>query len=437
MAKPSNPFTTRFGSLPPVLGGRDELLDSLSRAQDNLNAPEGTTLLIGPRGMGKTAVLQAAAREATDRGWHVIGISTADGPLPSTIAAAASRAMPDTLDRWRVDKVRARLAPHLDISRSGTDSPNPTPVRYSLLDLAAHARDQGVGVLLVIDELHAVDIKEARELASAIQHVFSWHDQPLAFIGAGLPDMANTVLKDKGMTFFRRCHRVDIGVITDTETRRAIGEAVTTAGGSISNDALDMAVQSAKGYPFQIQLVGFHAWERCENPVSGISVADMRYACGIADRHPEGRMQSSPLIPLSKRAREFLRAMESTTPTSIADILWRTGHSSQSVGYHRRRLIEAGFIASAGRGKVEHVHPDARYWSIRQDASTDVSPAENRSSHAESGLRQLITDALRKNRKISYAQIARNLNISRTYVRNIAIEERLERNSRKRSRRLH
>lgn len=431
MARLSNPFVPRFGYLPPVMGGRDHLLDLLSRAQENLNAPEGVTLLTGPRGMGKTAMLRAAARKATARGWHVISVSTADGPLPTVVAAAASRAMPEPADRWRIDRVRAGIPPRVDLSRSAPRTQSSPPVRYLLLDLADRAQAEGVGLLLMVDELHAVGVPEARELASAIQHVASGDLKPLAFIGSGLPQMNDTILQDEGMTFFRRSHRADIGVISRTETRRAIAETVAGAGGWIHPEALEMATRSAGGYPYQIQLLGFHAWERCEDPAAGISVDDVRYARRIADDHPEGRLACSPLTSLSGSARRFLSAMEAHRATPISQIVRTMAASSQNVNHHRRRLIDQGLIKPAGRGKVEHAHPEARYWLPPGIALPPGRPDGDGPSTAEASLKTQIVKTLERKRHLSYAQVARDLNTSRTYVRNIAVQESLERNSRK------
>ena len=275
------------------------------------------------------------------------------------------------------------------------------------------------------DELHAADIAEARELASAIQHVASGDGQPLVFIGSGLPEMATTILQDRGMTFFRRCHRAELGIISDEETRRAIWETVVTAGGAIDDAALDAAVVSVAGYPYRLQLVGFHAWEHCVDPVAGISTVDIRHASQVADADTEASLMSSPLHELSDSARQFLAAMEHDRPTSLGDIVQRIGGSCQRANHHRARLIENGLIAEVGRGQVEHAHPEARYWLARHDSTPNGSTPATR---------QRVVKALKRNPNDSYAQIARDMGISRTYVRNIAVEAGLERNSRKRIR---
>ena len=61
----SNPFTPTFGIVPPYLAGREVFLLEMQRAlQDGPGNPNLSTLLIGPRGSGKTALLSCVAEEA-------------------------------------------------------------------------------------------------------------------------------------------------------------------------------------------------------------------------------------------------------------------------------------------------------------------------------------------------------------------------------------
>ena len=101
--------------------------------------------------------------------------------------------------------------------------------------------------------------------ANAIQHVARREQRPVVFIGAGLPEVEDTVLADGGITFFQRCRRVAIGPISDEDVRAALEQPVVDAGGWIKPAALDAAVAAASGYPFMVQLIGFHAWEHASD----------------------------------------------------------------------------------------------------------------------------------------------------------------------------
>ena len=77
-----NPFTPNFGQVPVVLAGRDQLIDEVSQAFDNAPGdPSLTSILIGARGTGKTALLSLLAGEDRSRGWLVVNAPCNEGML--------------------------------------------------------------------------------------------------------------------------------------------------------------------------------------------------------------------------------------------------------------------------------------------------------------------------------------------------------------------
>lgn len=65
-----NPFTPSFGIIPPYMAGREDLIEELSNAFSNgLGDPNLSTIVSGPRGSGKTALLSFVAEEAASQGW--------------------------------------------------------------------------------------------------------------------------------------------------------------------------------------------------------------------------------------------------------------------------------------------------------------------------------------------------------------------------------
>ena len=75
-----NPFRPGFGNSPPVLAGRDDLVEQFAEALDNgPGAPGRATLYTGARGTGKTVMLNEAADVARQRGWLVIEETASPG----------------------------------------------------------------------------------------------------------------------------------------------------------------------------------------------------------------------------------------------------------------------------------------------------------------------------------------------------------------------
>ena len=93
-APTGNPFTPGFGVLPPVMRGRDDLFNKIQVAlASGPKHPAFTSLLLGPRGAGKTAALSAIQDDAEAAGWIVCESDElargADVPLHEALAEAA------------------------------------------------------------------------------------------------------------------------------------------------------------------------------------------------------------------------------------------------------------------------------------------------------------------------------------------------------------
>ena len=64
-----NPFKPTVGKRPPVLIGRDAVIEDFAEGLDNgAGAPGRLMLLTGNRGCGKTVLLREFQRVAADRG---------------------------------------------------------------------------------------------------------------------------------------------------------------------------------------------------------------------------------------------------------------------------------------------------------------------------------------------------------------------------------
>jgi Flp pilus assembly CpaF family ATPase len=68
----SNPFHASFGVSPPLLVGRDGLLEDFVEAlEDGPGASGRAALYTGARGSGKTVMLNAVEDRTKERGWLV------------------------------------------------------------------------------------------------------------------------------------------------------------------------------------------------------------------------------------------------------------------------------------------------------------------------------------------------------------------------------
>ena len=80
-----NPFKPTAGAEPPVLAGRDAVLEDFEIGlEEGVGAPGRLMRITGPRGSGKTVLLTELGDIARQHGWRVVDV-TAAGHLPELI----------------------------------------------------------------------------------------------------------------------------------------------------------------------------------------------------------------------------------------------------------------------------------------------------------------------------------------------------------------
>jgi type II secretory pathway predicted ATPase ExeA len=357
-----NPFTPTFGVIPPVLAGRDQELTAFRRAiKGKPGEPGRAMLLTGPRGSGKTALLntiQAAAREA---GWVVVAETAHAGlaedltltELPLALLERDPHAADNALTGISVGALGFSGSISRDRTPKYTVRPN---FRSQLTALAKTVQADGDGVLLCLDEVQRASAEDMERITQAVQHMFS-EGRQVAFACAGLPSAIRDILNDHVTTFMRRAMRFDLGRLTPDQVSRAIADPIRQAGRRIQPDALVAAVAAAAGYPFLVQAIGYATWDAAG---TATTITKRHAAAGITvAKHETARLLHEPALhDLSPRDREFLDAMaKDDGPSRIADVAARMGVTQSFASTYRQRLIAAEVIEPAGRGLVDYAIP--------------------------------------------------------------------------------
>ena len=362
----TNPFSPSFGTAPPVLAGRDHILEEVDAALDvGPSHPSYTLLLTGARGTGKTALLNALEELARNRGWVTISETSSPGLL-QRLERAALRLLQESRGGWlrqMFDRIRVRLN---RIWIFGLDPPPPSDLqglREAITALSVILDKRRLGILITIDELQSGDPAELRVFAGTLQHVTRREGRPVAFVGAALPQIEDNLLADDAVTFLQRAARREVGRLDEAASRTAVGQPIHDRNSSIAPEGLEAAVRAASGYPFMIQLVGYHSWKAAAHPMIGITMEDV--TTGIAKAGREiGRLVLAPTWKdLSDMDRRFLEAMSRDEGESaLSDIAVRLERDPRYASVYRSRLIKAGMIIATGRGKIDFAHHAARGW---------------------------------------------------------------------------
>ena len=281
----------------------------------------------------------------------LVGELCANEQFAHALAQALGRAVPLTWSTIEAHVVQAGLRNQIEM----------------LTDLLA---EQSTGVLITLDEIHHNQIEELRELATVVQHTFR-ENRELAFAGAGLAASVSDVVNDDVLTFLRRAERHTLGSVARADVERALREPIQAAGRDVGEQALQIMVDGARGYPFLLQLVGAQVW-RLNPSAPEITPEDATRGVARARRRLGALIHEPALSAASDIGKSFLLAMaQDDGPSRMADIQQRLGVDVNYASQYRLRLIAAELIYPTRRGYVDFALPYLREY-LRQHSAIDA-----------------------------------------------------------------
>jgi hypothetical protein len=204
--------------------------------------------------------------------------------------------------------------------------------RQQAAGLLRRLAGQDTGLLITVDEIHAVDRSELAELAAVIQHLIR-EDLPIGLAMAGLPKAVSDVLDEGVSTFLRRAERYDLHGASVAEVRAAMADTFAETGVDIGDDLLDGLAEATGGYPFLIQLVGYQVWRRAARSGNRVTADILRDGVEAAHKRMGATLLQAAYGSLSDIDQTFiLRMAEDDGPSCTSDIASRMGVNSQYIG---------------------------------------------------------------------------------------------------------
>ncbi|MDD9989559.1 MAG: ATP-binding protein [Spirochaetaceae bacterium] len=236
-AAPQRLFAPGDGATPPALTGREREEAVLTRCLADLLAgtsPPHDVVLTGPRGNGKTVLLNWFEHACRDHGTDVDVVNLTPDDIPTRDAL--------------IDVLSPRGIARL-LSRESTLGAK----------LTARCRKKPFAVLL--DEAHTLDPGVGRVLLNASQQVRA--NAPFLLALAGTPGLA-AHLGAMGVSFWSRLGegRLGIGLLSDAAARAALVEPLAAHGTSLDADALNAVIDDSQRYPYFIQVWGRALWQQ-------------------------------------------------------------------------------------------------------------------------------------------------------------------------------
>lgn len=256
------PFMPGTGSLPPYLAGRareqaeiEAILNLLRRGKP----PPSAVIYFGPRGNGKTALLNWTRLQALERRIKVINLATAEVRTEESLLNYVS---PNSWWTGLVEAVSCRGA-EARVRRLGAST-----TTKALAKLARRAP-----TVLLIDEAHTLDAELGGLLLHGAQTVIL-EGGPLLLVLAGTPDLTRN-LRRMHAPFWERCAVHPIRRLDQAASADAIRIPLEEAGKEIAADALESVVADSHGYPFFLQLWGKELWDQACQSSLPIGLADV------------------------------------------------------------------------------------------------------------------------------------------------------------------
>ena len=352
-----NPFTPTFGKVPPRMAGRQDVLDAMSQAfEDGPGNPNLSSLIVGPRGSGKTALLACIAAEALEHGWVSARVSALPGMLEDILERAreAAAGLLEPSPGTRVKSVGIPQVLEVEFARSDASAGNWRTRMNRLLD-ALYEHD--VGLLITVDEVRT-DLDEIVQLAATYQH-FVQEDRKVALVMAGLPHQVTELVDNKSASFLRRARLRRLGRVGDADVESALRKTVLDAGGGIDDDALLACVAAVEGFPYMMQLVGFWAWD--SSAEGRITADDAQRGIRLARQEMTEGVLDATYRELSNGDLRFLRAMlPDAQGSTLSGISARMGVKSNYSTKYKTRLLNRGVIGERPNGTLDFDLPGFR-----------------------------------------------------------------------------
>ncbi|MCL1982774.1 MAG: P-loop NTPase fold protein [Clostridiales bacterium] len=225
-----------------ILGrGLHSVQDIDAHLQYNDGDPNRATIFVGARGSGKTVLLAKIADEASANGWIGANVNAAQGMLDEVLVQIRDNAKEFLTHESLSHNIKATW-------------------RSEMTSMVKEINEKNIGVFVTVDELD-VKIDELRTLVTTFQH-FVRERRDVALIMAGLPPKVSNLLRDDSISFLRRAFQHHLEAIDESEVRFSMKRTIERAGRTIEKDALSLAAENAKGFPFMIQLIGYHMWRQ-------------------------------------------------------------------------------------------------------------------------------------------------------------------------------
>ncbi|WP_424947463.1 AAA family ATPase [Candidatus Spongiihabitans sp.] len=348
-----NPFNPGSGESPPYLAGRESEQGRLRKILAEISAgrsPAAETVMYGPRGMGKTVLLNWLEDEVEKGGAKNNSIRVSR-VTPDQLTSPAE--MWDFLisKNWLQKKFPNKKEVGVKGFLYGAWTENSTSPK-ELLDKLIHQCKKSPLVCL-LDEAHTMDAGLCNGLLNLSQAVRN--EAPFLLVLAGTPGLRH-FLSTVNASFVERSNVIGIARLDAQATADAIVKPLNEHGIEIDDNTLAQVVEDSQHYPYFIQLWGAALWDLAKEKdlqkltSQEITEAETKVGNRRLNFYEQRRKTLSDigLLPAAVAIAAVFQDTETTTrdylKEIIADNLPDDSLATQSVNEHLQTFIRHEFI---------------------------------------------------------------------------------------------
>ena len=369
----SNPFTPGTGTEPPHMAGRDPEHKLLKEAMAAITGPRQSESgplrdgpppilkIVGPRGVGKTALLTWTGRKADalkvdSKRLAYFPSSQAEEKLSSFLRKMAD--IPG-FDRKQVSDQECQLIKKAQDWEYGQP---PLEDFEEIMKTRLRFRP----LMLLMDEVMHYDVEV---LGKMLHHSQVLIDEgwPLAVVLAGIPTL-DVHLEKVDARFVYRTKDIYINRLDPAATRAAVSRPFTDRDIAVADEALELMVSWTDNYSYFTQVVGSKVWNAKE--ADGCSEVDVALVQGVEQEvwrkrlsiygSIHGRLDDSD--ELLEQARKVVAAIEAApvplTPEELcACMAAEIDLDAEGAREAYNQLLHAGLIWADGDARVHATLP--------------------------------------------------------------------------------
>jgi hypothetical protein len=386
-----NPYTPGAAQRPSVFVGRRRQFGVVDAMADQLEEgyPAEDYVFTGLRGMGKTVLLKEIGDRFRGRGWMAGYYETRRSDDPSQAVANILADVLETFDSvsWlkrlfrqatQIGSLSLELETHPGgpksalVIRATEDQRDPArDLRVVLTRIGRKAKDEGSGLLLMIDELQQMKLKDIETLLNVSKAI---EDLPVAIIGAGLPTLPAIIAR--ASSYAERFAFEPVDRLSEREAEDAIVLPAKEFQVRYAAEVLERMLGLSERYPYFLQLYASETWlaagRPSDRPGTQIGMDALEAALPNVTSRVDNGLYLSRWGRASALEKQYMAVMAKLGDGDIPSgaVARLMGRELSGLAPIRDRLMKKGLIHSPSTGRLDFSVPGFAQF-VRRQADAD------------------------------------------------------------------